>query len=520
MSATTTMGPTTAAPRTAGSPAARLARIRVDGESTPALRESRRLFARLFSRFLWLNVPVIAAIATVSGQATLYGAFLFGLAVAFALVGQILHTRSDRPYARYAISACGIAMTALVIAAAAGTRYQIDAHFYVFAMLATLVGWADWRNIIFAVVLVVFHHALLNSVYSWCVFPDGSSILRVALHALAVAFEGSVLVMLARHITGQFAATAAAERTASERAEIAARELDDTRQEDAQVGAMMGSLIRSFRSEVAETSGAMTSDVERMTKTAHELFAAASADNVVLDEVKGSAAEVLAAMDEAARACHSLDVSAGEIRQLTANTASRVEDVERQAVQSSEAIARLSDGVTQLNEIVATISDVAAKTNLLALNATIEAARAGEAGRGFAVVASEVKGLAEQTARATEVIGERIDQITSETAASVDEIRRIGQLAEAVRNDTRAIEQGIDQQSAATHSLEQTFEAARDCANRSTAQVSRLAASMANTLKTAEVVEHASDRILGVTQMLYQMIASFLSNVASSRSSR
>lgn len=521
MSVTTTMGGALDRSPSAGPPARLSGSLAfADAEDSPALRESRRAFARLFVHFIWLNVPAVAAVAVASGHGFVYAVCLLALAVLLAGICQAFRNGYERAGPRYVMSACGVGMTALVIAAAAGTRFQIDAHLYVFAMLAMLVGWSDWRNIVFTVVLVAFHHGVLNSVSPWCVFPDGTSYLRVAIHAFTVIVEASVLIVISRQTPRLFAAAAAAEREAEDRAAATARELLDSRQEDIQVGQMMGSLIRVFRREIRECSETMTGDMERLTQTAHALSEAASDDNAVLEEVKAGASAVLAAMDEATSACHTLDATAGDIRKRTANASSRVGEVQHQADQSSEAIERLSNGVTQLHEIVATISDVAAKTNLLALNATIEAARAGEAGRGFAVVASEVKGLAEQTAKATEVISSRISQITGETAASVNEIRRIGQLAEAVRNDTAAIEDGIDAQYEATHSLERTFESARDCANHSTSQVGKLAASMANTLHTAEVVEGAAESLSTDSVKLHETIASFLSNVASSRSAR
>lgn len=54
----------------------------------------------------------------------------------------------------------------------------------------------------------------------------------------------------------------------------------------------------------------------------------------------------------------------------------------------------IEDNAAKIQNVVASIRDVADQTNLLALNAAIEAARAGAHGRGFAVVADEVRALA------------------------------------------------------------------------------------------------------------------------------
>lgn len=59
-------------------------------------------------------------------------------------------------------------------------------------------------------------------------------------------------------------------------------------------------------------------------------------------------------------------------------------------------------------ECLEIINGINTQTNLLALNASIEAARAGDAGKGFAVVADEIRGLSDDTTKASQDIDEMI----------------------------------------------------------------------------------------------------------------
>ena len=132
-------------------------------------------------------------------------------------------------------------------------------------------------------------------------------------------------------------------------------------------------------------------------------------------------------------------VGINTVADASANLAGSVEEVSREltrtaaasigastaADQAATMILDLEQAASQVGSITDIIRRIAAQTNLLALNATIEAARAGDAGRGFAVVASEVKGLARQTADATQTIGRMIGEIRSAVRAVAERVREI-----------------------------------------------------------------------------------------------
>ena len=88
-------------------------------------------------------------------------------------------------------------------------------------------------------------------------------------------------------------------------------------------------------------------------------------------------------------------------------------------------IEALAASTAKVREILVTVQDFSAQTNMLALNAAIEAARAGEAGRGFAVVADEVRNLSHKVGSAAQQIGVLMEEMTGAMDGADEQTRRM-----------------------------------------------------------------------------------------------
>ena len=246
----------------------------------------------------------------------------------------------------------------------------------------------------------------------------------------------------------------------------AEQEQDKQSRADAERREAMSGLATRFEATVGNLVGMLSASATEMEATARSMTASAGQANQQAGTVAASAEEASSGAQTVASAAEQLTASIAEISRQVGQSAKITGKAVDDARRTDAIVRALAEGAQKIGDVVALISNIAAQTNLLALNATIEAARAGDAGKGFAVVASEVKSLANQTAKATEEIGQQIGQIQAATREAVSAIHCIAGTIDEVGAIATTIATAVEEQGSATaeiaRNVQQTSEAARD----------------------------------------------------------
>ncbi len=200
-------------------------------------------------------------------------------------------------------------------------------------------------------------------------------------------------------------------------------------------------------------SGDLSKNSKQMLDTTHSVT---QSTNEMSSEISSISGVVGQASDN-------LDIVASSTEEMTATIneiAKNAETARAMSVETGEKIEAASGKVNQLgvdakdiDGFTESINEISEQTNLLALNATIEAARAGEAGKGFAVVAGEIKTLATQTAKATQDIKLKIDNIMRSASVTVDEMDEISKTFGDMNEVVNEIASAIEEQSATTKEI-------------------------------------------------------------------
>lgn len=274
------------------------------------------------------------------------------------------------------------------------------------------------------------------------------------------------------------------------------------------------SLIFDFRSEVASALDQVSAATTEMGTTASALSSIAESNNQQATAAGVASEDASNNVQTVAAAAEELAASIGEIDRQVGQTNDVVKRATQSASSSNQQVATLASAAQKIGAVVGLISDIAEQTNLLALNATIEAARAGEMGKGFAVVAAEVKSLANQTAKATEEIGQQISGIQHSTAEAVDSIGEIAKIMEEVDEFTAVIASAVREQGSATSEISQNVQKAANGTHIAAQNISGVTKSSSETSQSVNQVSAATDELGKLTTRLKNSVDGFLEEVA------
>jgi methyl-accepting chemotaxis protein len=504
-----------------------------------------------------LSTLLLAHVPFGIGLAALHGYWVIGIVASLVLALTPLAVVRARPgtlLSRCTIAAAFAGFSALFIQEAHG---MTELHFHIFAWLAFMALYRDWRAPAFGGFIVAVHHLVFHFLQAagagFWVFPAAWSGARgiemVALHAGFVVFEVAVLIYislaLARETHGQAELLVTQQHDHDTMVALA----EGLQARDLSIGATIGadedadsaiSTLRRGIGFVAElvqsidrTAGSVaSSSVDMATTTAEAGRASSEVAGSLSQLAEGAQRQVhaVAAARESAEQVGAAVASSAESASRTADAAQRVREaaaegataaneatvaaqaVSESSAQASQAIGELAAKSEHIGAIVQTITGIADQTNLLALNAAIEAARAGESGRGFAVVAEEVRKLAEESSQAAAAISQIVDQIQSETRLAVsvveDGAQRTGQSAATAAQTRTAFERISEAVQEMTEQSEDISRATQQIAEGAERMAQEMESVAAVAAQASSATEHASAATQQTSASTQQVAAS------------
>jgi methyl-accepting chemotaxis protein len=277
--------------------------------------------------------------------------------------------------------------------------------------------------------------------------------------------------------------------------------------------------VRSLAERMSSGAGELATVVQQLRSSSDEQTEGVSRQAAALQEAEQTVREIRRSSQMTAEKASTLAASAEGAEQVgregmaaLERTLSDLAAIRSEVSEMARRILALDDQTREVSGIVDSVKDLADQSNMLAINAAIEAARSGESGKGFGVVAREMRGLADQSIRATHRIREVLDGVSTSMreAARFSEKgdERVRLSLDAVRTSSaqfqelaiiiadtgssvRQISAAVSAQDAGTHQMAQAIQ--------------ELSGQMQRTLKTVQETQEATRSVQSLAESMAGM---------------
>jgi methyl-accepting chemotaxis protein len=338
-----------------------------------------------------------------------------------------------------------------------------------------------------------------------------AEILLFTALAVGLALAAGVVVVVVRQIKRTVAVAGEAVE-ALKNGDLTVEPQVDTQDEIGRMAAGIGEAVHTLR----ETIMSVTTSSETVAAASEQLSAAGVQVAAGAEETSAQSGVVAAAAEQVSRnvqavaaGAEQMGASIREIAQNAHEAAKVAEQATSVAAATNDTVAKLGVSSREIGDVVKVITTIAEQTNLLALNATIEAARAGEAGKGFAVVAGEVKELAQETARATEDIAQRVDAIQADTDGAVAAIEQISQIIAQINDYQMTIASAVEEQTATTNEMSRGVTEAATGSSEIAGNITGIATAAGTTSEVSVQMRTSIDELAQLATDLRSKVAFF-----------
>lgn len=255
---------------------------------------------------------------------------------------------------------------------------------------------------------------------------------------------------------------------------------------------MVGNLaeVAGQTKAAAENLGGATAELQasaqQQAASTSEQSAAVQQITSTLEEILQSGSQITNRAKEVAQSAEAASSASKSGLQAVTETGHAIKAIREQAERVAGTVVALTEKTQSVGEIIASVNEIAERSNLLALNAAIEASSAGESGNSFTVVAEEIKNLADQAKDATGQVQGLLREIQQGINSAVMQTEEAVKRAETGATQSGETERVITELARSVQQSVDTFEQIIAATNQQQIGVEQVSGSVKNIREASE----------------------------------